>query len=219
MENDVKQLLFRNENGDIKEAFSHIEGVSFKEHPLELFILLARYKFAARLLEKEASVLDAGCGLGLGSVFLSKFCKKVTAVDFDKDMILKNKSQYADVTNLSFDFIDLTQTPKPEQTYDTVISLDVIEHFPKEKIGLVVENLSKLTRSNGFAIIGTPNVASKPYASSRRLETHHHEFEPNELKSLLKNNFKNVFLFSMTDEVVSLSFPQMAWYLMALCVK
>lgn len=219
MDTNSPTFLFRQENGDIKEAFSHIEGVSFKEHPLELFILLARYKFAARLLEKNSSVLDAGCGLGLGSVFLSKFCKKVTAVDFDKEMISRNKNQYGDIPNLSFDFIDLTKAPQPDQKYDTVISLDVIEHFPKDKTNLVLENLSKLTADNGFAIIGTPNVASKPYASTRRLESHYHEFEPEELKDLLKNYYKNVFLFSMTDEVVSLSFPKMAWYLMALCIK
>ena len=41
-----------------------------------------------------------------------------------------------------------------------------------------------------------------------------------QVTSLLQEYFfQRVFLFSMTDEVVSLSFPKMAWYLMAICVK
>lgn len=213
------QYLFRQENGEIKEIFDHIEGVSFKEHPLELFIVLARYKFAARLLEKKSRVLDAGCGQGMGSVFLSKFADHVTGVDFDEAMVKRNQNHYSDISNLSFEKMDLTATPSAEKKYDTVVSLDVIEHFPLEKIPTVVGNLSQMTADNGFAIIGTPNIASQPYASSRRRESHLHEFEPDEFKNLLKDYFKNVFLFSMTDEIVSLSFPKMAWYLMALCVK
>ena len=213
------QYLFRPEDGEIKEAFTQIEGVSFKENPLELFILLARYKFAARLLEKNADVLDAGCGLGLGSVFLSKFSQHVTGIDFDQEMIQRNRNQYSDIPNLSFDFLDLTATPSDLKKFNTVVSLDVIEHFEEEKIPLVVNSLHKLTADNGFAIIGTPNIASQPYASTRRKESHLHEFEPDEFKNLLKSYFKNVFLFSMTDEVVSLSFNKMAWYLMALCTK
>lgn len=213
------QYLFRQEDGEIKEAFTQIEGVSFKENPLELFILLARYKFAARLLEKNADVLDAGCGLGLGSVFLSKFSQHVTGIDFDQEMIQRNRNQYSDIPNLSFDFLDLTATPSDLKKFNTVVSLDVIEHFEEEKIPLVVNSLHKLTADNGFAIIGTPNIASQPYASTRRKESHLHEFEPDEFKNLLKSYFKNVFLFSMTDEVVSLSFNKMAWYLMALCTK
>ena len=213
------QYLFRQEDGEIKEAFTQIEGVSFKENPLELFILLARYKFAARLLEKNADVLDAGCGLGLGSVFLSKFSQQVTGIDFDQEMIQRNRNQYSDIPNLSFDFLDLTATPSDLKKFNTVVSLDVIEHFEEEKIPLVVNSLHKLTADNGFAIIGTPNIASQPYASTRRKESHLHEFEPDEFKNLLKSYFKNVFLFSMTDEVVSLSFNKMAWYLMALCTK
>ncbi len=211
--------LSRDGDGNIKQAFDHVEGVSFQENPFEFLFVLSRYKFAARLLEKKAHVLDAGCGLGIGSVLLSKFSEKVTAVDFDQELIRNNRIQYQNIPNLSFEPCDLTQLPTGHPTYDAVVSLDVIEHFPKEAIPAVVENLSRLTADHGFAVIGTPNIASQPFASKRRLDSHFHEFAPEELKDLLKGYFKNVFVFSMTDENVSLNFPKMAWYLMALCTK
>lgn len=217
--NQAPVYLSRDENGDVKKAFNLVEGVSFQENPFEFFLVLSRYKFAARLLKKEAHVLDAGCGLGIGSVLLSQFSKKVTAVDYDQELLKINKEQYKKISNLTFEHLDLLSLPAEHPTYDSVVSLDVIEHFPQEQIPTVVNNLANLTADGGFSIIGTPNIASQPYASSRRRESHFHEFEPDELKSLLSKYFKKVFLFSMTDENVSLSFSKMAWYLLTICIK
>jgi 2-polyprenyl-3-methyl-5-hydroxy-6-metoxy-1,4-benzoquinol methylase len=212
------QKLFRTSDGQIKEMLSHLEGISFQENPLDFFILLARYKFAARLIKKKMSVLDAGCGQGAGTLFLSKFAAHITGGDFDKALVERNNDTYKDIENINFKFLDLL-TDTIENQYDVVVSMDVIEHFTKEQTEIVAQNYAALTKDGGFAIIGTPNIASAPYASERRKQSHLHEFEPAEFEDLLRKNFKNVFLFSMTDEVVSLSFPKLAWYLMALCVK
>lgn len=211
--------LFRNEQGELKEMLGHVEGISFRESPLDFFILLARYKFAARLLHKTEHVLDAGCGHGHGSAFLSKFAGSVTGADFDADLVANAAKSYSDIPNLNFRTIDLLNLKSDLGTYDAVVSMDVIEHFTADQVDTVASNYSKLTKEGGFAAIGTPNIASQPYASKRRRDTHLHEFEPDEFEKLLAKHFRKVFLFSMTDEVVSLSFPKMAWYLMALCVK
>ncbi len=212
------QKLFRTSDGEIKEMLSHLEGISFQESPLDFFILLARYKFAARLIKKNMSVLDAGCGQGSGTLFLSKFAARVTGGDFDRALVERNNAAYKNIPNVDFKFLDLLN-PAIENQYDSVVSMDVIEHFSKEQTEIIAKNYSRLTKEGGYAIIGTPNIASAPYASERRKQSHLHEFEPAEFQDLLSRHFKNVFLFSMTDEVVSLSFPKLAWYLMALCVK
>ncbi len=217
--NSNVQYLFRNEKGKILKAIDHIEGITYREAPLDFFILLARYKFAARLLEKHHRVIDAGSGSGVGAAFLSKFCKHVTAIDFDEELLLHNQKEYAQIKNLSFKKLDLLSSSPKLEKFDALVSLDVIEHFNYNDIHTVVKNYTRLINPGGFAIIGTPNAYSKPFASKRRLDTHIHEFEPDEYKNFLSKYFKNVFLFSMTDEVVSLSFPKMAWYLMALCIK
>lgn len=211
--------MFRNNKGKIKNVVEHAEGISFRDTPLDFFISLARYKFAARLLEKHHHVIDAGGGSGLGAVFLSKFCKQVTSIDFDADLVAHNQKEYSEIKNLEFKNLNLLKVPKNFPKYDALVSMDVIEHFPYKDIPKVAQNYVSLLKPGGFAVIGTPSANSQPYASQRRLDIHFHEFKPKEYKDFLSKYFKNVFLFSMTDEVVSLSFPEMAWYLMALCIK
>lgn len=212
------QKLFRNENGEVKAMLTDLEGISFQESPLDFFILLARYKFAARFIKKDHEVLDAGCGHGNGSVFLAKFAKSVLGADFDNELVACNAQQFSGVKNLSFSTINLLDVGNFKK-FDVVVSMDVIEHFEKEDTETVAANYAKLIKDSGFAVIGTPNISSKPFASQRRLSSHIHEFEPKEFETLLRKHFKHVFLFSMTDEVVSTSFLPMSWYLMAICTK
>jgi 2-polyprenyl-3-methyl-5-hydroxy-6-metoxy-1,4-benzoquinol methylase len=215
-----KQKLWRDEKGDVKPFFGNIEGISFQEHPLEFFILLARYKFAARMLRKHHSVIDVGCGKGMGSVLLSKFANTVVGADFDRDLLSFNEKEFSKVNNLSFKHLDLMNVDKIHcAQYDVVVSMDVIEHFPQKDIPIVVKNYASLIKEGGFAVIGTPSIASRPYASQRRLDTHPFEFNPKEYEEALKSGFSNVFIFSMTDENVSTAFSDLAWYLIAICVK
>ena len=105
------------------------------------------------------------------------------------------------------------------EKYDALVSMDVIEHFQKNEVGIVADNYASLLKPNGFAIIGTPNIASQKFASQRRLNSHPFEFDYDEFDLVLSKSFKNVFIFTMTDEIVSTQFPKLAWYLMAICTK
>lgn len=215
-----EKKLFRNSAGEVKPMLTSVEGISFQESPLDFFILLARYKFAARFIRKTETVIDVGCGKGLGSVFLSKFAKTVVGVDFDKELLRFNKEEFSKISNLDFKHLDLMHVADAHKAmYDVVVSMDVIEHFPQPDISIVVNNYASLLKDGGYAIIGTPNVASRAYASQRRLDTHPFEFSAKEYEEALRAGFSNVFIFSMTDEVVSTSFPELAWYFMAICVK
>ena len=216
----MSQNLFRNSDGSIRNILDNVEGIVFNENPLDFFIILARYKFGTRFIKKTNKVIDVGCGHGLGSVFLSKYANSVIGADQDKDLVETNNSNYKNIKNLQFKHFDLLKPSKSfSNKFDVVISMDVIEHFNKEKLGTVVESYYNLLNSEGFAVIGTPNIASRPYASQRRLDTHEFEFTRDEFEKTLLKKFKNVFVFSMTDEVVSTSFPNMAWFFIAICTK
>lgn len=218
--NDNSIKLFRDGDGEIKKILDKSEGISFQENPFDFYIMLARYKFAARLIKKNHLVLDAGCGAGLGTVFLSKFCNQVVGADFDSDLLEVNKSQYKTIKNLNFQTINLLElSPLDIEKYDVVVSMDVIEHFTEDCVDIVASNYAKLVKPGGFAIIGTPNIASRPFASDRRLAIHPFEFTSEKFESVMAAHFSNVFLFSMTDEIVSTQFVGMSWYLMALCIK
>lgn len=184
------------------------------------FIILSRYKFAMRLLKKTHIVGDVGCGKGYGSVFLARHVKEVVALDCDQHLLSENSKENTDIENLRFRQFDLLK-PDPELSgkFDAIVSMDVIEHFKRDKIDGVIRAYKDLLKDGGFAIIGTPNIASRPFASQRRLATHEFEYTPDEFEHDLSKQFKNVFLFSMTDEIVSTQFNKLSWYLMALCVK
>jgi 2-polyprenyl-3-methyl-5-hydroxy-6-metoxy-1,4-benzoquinol methylase len=216
----MSQNLFRNSDGSVRNILENVEGIVFNENPLDFFIILARYKFGTRFIKKTHKVIDVGCGHGLGSVFLSKYANEITGVDLDKDLVETNNSNYKKIKNLQFKEFDLLKPSKSfVNKFDVVVSMDVIEHFKKKKLGTVVDSYYNLLNSDGFAIIGTPNIASRPYASQRRLDTHEFEFTRDEFEKTLLKKFKNVFIFSMTDEVVSTSFPNMAWFFIAICTK
>ena len=216
----MSQNLFRNPDGSVRNVLENVEGIVFNENPLDFFIILARYKFGIRFIKKTHKVIDVGCGHGLGSVFLSKYANEIIGVDLDKDLVETNNSNYKKIKNLQFKEFDLLKPSKSfVNKFDVVVSMDVIEHFKKNKLGTVVDSYYNLLNSDGFAIIGTPNIASRPYASQRRLDTHEFEFTRDEFEKTLLKKFKNVFIFSMTDEVVSTSFPNMAWFFIAICTK
>ena len=216
----MSQNLFRNSDGSVRNILEDVEDIVFNENPLDFFIILARYKFGTRFIKKTHKVIDVGCGHGLGSVFLSKYANEIIGVDLDKDLVETNNSNYKKIKNLQFKEFDLLKPSKSfVNKFDVVVSMDVIEHFKKKKLGTVVDSYYNLLNSDGFAIIGTPNIASRPYASQRRLDTHEFEFTRDEFEKTLLKKFKNVFVFSMTDEVVSTSFPNMAWFFIAICTK
>ena len=214
------QKLFRDDSGEIKDLLSSIEGFSFREDPLSFFITVARYKFATRFIKKSHNILDAGCGHGFGSIFLSKYANSVTGGDFDEELVAHNNNEFESIQNLNFKKLNLLDPdPSHIEKYDALVSMDVIEHFEKNDVESVTKNYSRLLKPGGFAVIGTPNIASQQYASQRRINSHPFEFDYDEFDRVLNTAFSNVFVFSMTDEIVSTQFPKMAWYLMAICTK
>src|SRR5574337_311372 len=55
---------------------------------------LARYDFATQFLRKGACVLDAACGMGYGSSYLTAWGCRVTGCDVSADALEYARSQY-----------------------------------------------------------------------------------------------------------------------------
>lgn len=211
--------LFRDSDGGVRPHLTAAEGPTFRDNPLDFLILLARYKFAARLLERRDRVVDAGCGHGLGSVFLRPFCAHVTAVDTDGELIAHCESAYGDLDRLDFALADVRELQALGTTFDAAVSMDVIEHLSLEDGRRMLESIHAAVRPGGLVVVGTPNARSAEFASKRRLATHEHEYTPTELRELLTDVFGRSMMFSMTDEAVGTGFTELAWYLMAVCVR
>lgn len=193
---------------------SHI----FRTDPRRLGILLARYKFCAKMLTGKKHVLEAGCGDSFGTNVVLQEVDAVHGIDFDPVFIDWCRDQAKrEELNATYEVVDLT-VDRPTGEFDGAYSLDVIEHIERAREDQFMENLCAAMQPHGVVIVGTPNVTAAPYASEWSQRGHINLKDHAELRALMSLYFENVFLFSMNDEVVHTGFSPMAHYLFAMGV-
>jgi len=192
-------------------------GHQIRNSPRHLLFTFSRYKFAARMLpqDKKIKVLELGCNEGLGSIMLGEIGHKVTAVDADSDAILWAKDAFKD-NAIKVDFAQDDFLDKSYGKHDAVISLDVIEHIPKEKEDNYFNTIKNNLTEQGMCIIGTPNDTATKYASKASQIGHINMYTAERLTTALRKHFSHVFIFGMNDEVVHTGFYPMCHYLMAI---
>jgi 2-polyprenyl-3-methyl-5-hydroxy-6-metoxy-1,4-benzoquinol methylase len=190
------------------------------DDPRRLAILLARYKFVAKMLSGAADVMEVGCADAFGTRIVQQEVGHVTAIDFDPVFIADVEARRAPAWPLTTGVHDMLSGPFPGETpgrFDGIYSLDVVEHIDQKDEGVFVGNLAGSLTDEGTLIVGSPSLASQAYASPASKEGHINCKTAEDLKALLKAHFANVFVFSMNDEVVHTGFYQMAHYYFVLC--
>lgn len=108
--------------------------------------------------EKDKSILDLGCGYG----FFLNACvkngyKNISGVEITGEFIK--------VAEKTFNIKSISQTDiishlKTEKTYDVITAFDVLEHFKKEELLLVLSLIYKSLRADGVFIFRAPNAES-----------------------------------------------------------
>lgn len=172
--------------------------------------------------------IDAGCGNGAYSRFMSKKYpkSKIMAFDLEKKLVSLAK-ELTPQKNIDFFTHDLTKNNiKLLNKADIVWSLDVLEHIKNYK--KAVENLTLMVKKNGYLILHVPLINQRRwlnYFNNWTHETHEREgFQKKEITDLLKN-FKivkeintfgalgsfiwelNIILFKHLPPVGALLFP------------
>lgn len=191
----------------------------WRHDPRHLLFLLARYKFAAKMLSGREKVLEVGCGDGIGLPVLRQEVRSVHAIDAEP-LVLSDAEKRAEsegATGCTFELVDLT-TACPKGQFDGALSLDVIEHIPGRLEESFMANLTAVLSPHAVCLIGTPNATAAPYASKDSKEAHVNLKHAQELRALMAGRFHNVFMFSMNDEVVHTGFSPMAHYLFGMGV-
>tara|TARA_Y100000031_G_scaffold96823_1_gene106265 strand:- start:420 stop:1082 length:663 start_codon:yes stop_codon:yes gene_type:complete len=184
--------------------------------PKVLLFSMARYKFVAKLFSGKKDVLEIGCGDGWGSQIVIKEVGSIHCIDMDPLLIDECKSMVKN-DNISFEIMDISESsvypPK-----DAAYMLDVLEHVEKEDEENLLINVSKSIELEGVCIIGMPSLESQIYASKPSRKSHVNCKSGDDFKKTLEKYFRNVFLFSMNDEIIHTGFNKMAHYLFGLCV-
>ena len=134
---------------------SRLEG--YEEHQLTCIESAQDfYPFTASCLtkEKNASVLDLGCGTGLELDYYFKLnpSAKVTGIDLAPGMLsaLRKKFQDKDITLIQGSYFDV---PLGENKYDAAVSVESLHHFTKQEKTPLYRKLYKALKPGGYFIL------------------------------------------------------------------
>lgn len=199
------------------EKLGLMSGWGWYDDPKRLAFTLSRYKFVSKMLAGLDHVLEVGCGDGFGSRIVAQSVGRLTAVDFDPELLESAVSIASDRYPIEFRRHDMLKGPV-EGSFSGLYSMDVLEHIePGAQETQFLANLVKPLRPHAVCIIGTPSLESQAYASKFSKMGHVNCKTQGDLKTTMERYFHNVFMFSMNDEVVHTGYARMAHYNLALC--
>lgn len=101
----------------------------------------------------NGKVLEAGCGTGVISTYLSNCGLEVTAVDIDEDMLKvarKISKQFSQKPG--FKRVDLFKSDFPVDYYDLVFSHGVLEHFSDKQIITLIKKQLRMSKTLIFSV-------------------------------------------------------------------
>jgi len=172
----------------------------YEDNNLKVMASTARYRFSLPYI-KNMVVLDIGCGARCGPWILSGVVSKVVGIDVSGEAIsycLKNWSK----DNISYLMADAVDLPFPDQSFDAVVSFEVIEHL--DDCQQYLAEVSRVLKPAGVFILSTPN---RPVTSPDGVFTnpdHIREYDSKEFTNILASQFTGITLYGQmpSDKVI-----------------
>jgi ubiquinone/menaquinone biosynthesis C-methylase UbiE len=129
-------------------AYKHLVGADF-DYPIP-DIRLSR--------AEDTLLLDIGCGWGRWSVAAARKGYRVVGIDPSLSAVMAGK-RVAKQLSLAIDYIcaDARHLPFEDNSFDTVFSYSVIQHFSKIDAARTLEESCRILRSGGRCLIQMPN--------------------------------------------------------------
>lgn len=151
-----------------------------------------RYNFARKLLF-DKSVIEVGCGYGIGSILMGKTYKSYLGLDVDNDAIEYAISKIKPLNKkTNFGLMRDYFNKEKQVRADVVICFEVIEHVNEPSQFLL--QLEALLNDGGVLLISTPNgLSSMGDQTLFRTQYHLKEFTPKEFYELLGSKEKICF--------------------------
>ena len=196
--------------------FGLMSNQMWHDDPKRLGIMLARYKFVAKMLSGLSRVLEVGCADAFGSRVVRQEVGHLTAIDFDAVFIDDARSREDHVWPIEYRVHDLLQEPVAPGDFDAAYAVDVLEHIPPAEENHFLTNFTGSLKPTGIGLLGTPSVESQAYASSPSKAGHVNCKSGETMRETLSRHFHNVFVFAMNDEVIHTGHFRMAHYVFGL---
>lgn len=163
--NKNQKFQDKNEEKKFKDKFSYQYTKEYIDQRVEDF---KNWKFYKKLilndfgLKQSDVVLDAGCSLGTYEILLERgnfSTKNLIGVDISEKSIetinglkknfgIKGKFRVDDLESLSF----------KGKTFDKILCLNTIHHFPKKSLENVIKEFYRVLKVGGKVLIVDPNI-------------------------------------------------------------
>lgn len=141
---------------------------------------LFAYEAASDLLKNQKKILEIGSGEGYGAAYLSEGPFDITCYDLSEE-IAKHATKNYSKNNLRFSAFDGKRIPEADNTFDAVISFQVIEHVPD--VNAYLKEINRVLKPGGIFICTTPNrfyrlrPGQKPWNNFHLREYYDHELQ------------------------------------------
>jgi 2-polyprenyl-3-methyl-5-hydroxy-6-metoxy-1,4-benzoquinol methylase len=150
-----------------------------------------------RLNLRCPKILDLGCGTGWLTAILGRF-GPTTGIDLSRTVIRTAQNYHPDVRFIAADFSDLHQA---DETFDVVVSQEVIEHVIDQ--ARYLDLAAHFLQPGGYLLLTTPNAWNLAHWQRESLEEW--GLQPIEqwltikqLRTLLAVRFKIIFLRTLS---------------------
>jgi SAM-dependent methyltransferase len=158
---------------------------------------LKTYQFALPYCN-GGRVLDVGCGPGYGVCRIAPNCREVIGIDTDADIIKYARENFT-LDNTEFRVVRPAEEepfPFENDSFDTVISFQVIEHV--FDMNAYLSEIRRVLKPNGIFVCATPDRTTRlfPYQRPWNFE-HVTEFSKQDFESVLKSQFDEFDIFKM----------------------
>lgn len=124
-------------------------------------------KIILPVMPKNPIALDLGCGMGRIEKYLAQYCNELYAVDVSDEMLKRAKKRLDGIDNVYLSRVDGTSLKEfPDKKFDFIFSLLVLQHMEKEDAYLYLEEIYRVLKKRGTALIQFPNFLSDAYFNS-----------------------------------------------------
>ncbi len=151
---DADQYQFHHKILNRAEAIEYIKNYQVDaRRPIDRHTLMLKY------IPENSKVLDYGCGWGVFSRMVAEKKCTVVGIDRDESSIKIAKEVTGEKPGLSFAVKEISEFP--DESFDVVVSNQVIEHVHNP--GNYLKECNRVLRKGGIFLIATPNILTPQF--------------------------------------------------------
>ena len=180
---------------------------SIKEH-------YNRYEFAKKYFKPDFTVLDAACGTGYGSDFISDSAKKIIGIEISDHALEWAKNNHQKI-NIEFKKGDLNEKlDVSSESVDAIVSFETLEHVENQEN--MLSEFKRVLKPGGLLFISSPDREILSEKAGDNNKFHIHELSKKEFIGLLQQYFKIDSLYGQTKFIVLPWYKRLIKFLMKL---